>query len=218
MLRKALFSFAALLVMTLMAVPVSAATTFNWTDLSSQLTVRTNRPVWAMAYANGNWFYTDGQDLWNGGQVYRYNGTTQTNITVAVRNAGISRVDDIVSDGSNVVFLKNVFRLDNQVEALRYRDGSYTNVTSWIRAALDSNEGISSLVGRNGTWMMVTTKARLVRFSESFSSYTRLAAPSEMKQLSSSDNGLLYSAHGRMDRTGSMSAAGIVLAPAGNTF
>lgn len=212
MLRKALFSFAAIVAALSMALPTNAATTLNWTDLSSQLTVRTNRPVWAMAYANGNWFYTDGQDLWNGGQVYRYDGYTQTNITLDVRNAGINRVDDIVSDGSSVVFLKNVFRLDNQVEALRYRDGSYSNITTSIRAALDSNEGISSLVGRNGIWMMVSTRVRLVRFAEDFTSYTRLTLPSELRQLWSSDPALLYSAHHHIGRSD------IVLAPVGNQF
>ncbi|MEO5927616.1 MAG: hypothetical protein ABIO72_02850 [Patescibacteria group bacterium] len=215
MLRKALLSFAAIVAALSMALPTNAATSLNWTDLSSQLTTRTNRPVWAMAYANGNWFYTDGQELWNGGQVYRYDGTTQTNITTDVRNAGISRVDDIVTDGMNVIFFKNIFRLDNSIEAVRYNSGSYSNVSTQIRSALDSNEGISSIVGRNGTWMMVSTRARLVRFSENFSSYTRITAPSEMKQFSSSDQSLLHSAHNRMDQSYS---AGIVLAPAGNSF
>jgi len=219
MLRKALFSFAAIVAALSMALPTHAATPLNWTDISDQLTVRTNRPVWAMTYANGNWFYTDGQDLWNGGQVYRYDGSTQVNITTDVRNAGISRVDDIVTDGTNVIFFKDIFRLDNAVEAVRYRDGSYSNITSLIRSSLDSNEGISSIVGRNGTWMMVSTRARVVRFSGTFSSYSRIAAPAEMKTLSASDATLLYSAHNRMDRgTYATSFSGIALAPIGNGF
>ena len=193
----------------------AATSPWSWTDVSNQLTVRNNRPVWAMAYGNGNWFYTDGLDLWNGGQVYRFDGYTQVNITTEVRNAGLNRVDEIVTDGTNVIFFKDIFRVDNAVEAVRYRDDSYSNITGSIRSALDSNEGISSIVGRNGTWMMVSTRARLVRFNENFSSYTRLSIPSDMKQLSSSDSNLLYSAHNRMDRSHS---AGIVLAPVGNTF
>ncbi|MBP9869111.1 hypothetical protein KBC59_00945 [Patescibacteria group bacterium] len=191
----------------------AATSPWSWTDVSNQLTVRNNRPVWAMAYGNGNWFYTDGLDLWNGGQVYRFDGYTQVNITTEVRNAGLNRVDEIVTDGTNIIFFKDIFRVDNAVEAIRYRDGSYSNITGLIRAGLDSNEGISSIVGRNGTWMMVSTRARLVRFNENFSSYSRLSVPTEIKQFSSSNSDLLYSAHHRMDRNG-----GILLAPVGNKF
>ena len=211
----AAFLFSATVFVSAPALANASTGPWSWTDISGYLTVQTNRPVWAMAYANGNWFYTDGLDLWNGGQVYRFDGATQVNITLNVRNAGLNRVDDIVTDGTSVIFFKDIFRLDNAVEALRYRDGSYSNITSSLRSALDSNEGISSIVGRNGTWMMVSTRARLVRFNENFSSYARLTAPSEMKQLSSSDQGLLYSAHHGLDRN---NYSNIVIAPIGNKF
>jgi hypothetical protein len=194
--------------------PANASALFTYTDLSSQLTERNNRPVWAMDYSNGNWFYTDGQDLWNGGQVYRNNGYSQTNVTADIRYAGLSRVDEIVGDGSNILFFKNIFRLDNAVEGVIYQNGAYNNITSVLRQPLESNEGISSIVGRNGTWIMVTTRARIFSFTGNFSSYSRITTPSDMRQLSSSDSSLLYSVHHRLDR----SDAGIVLAPAGNSF
>lgn len=151
------------------AIADGSATTGSWvwTDISNQLTVRTNRPAWAVAYANSNWFYTDGQDLWNGGQVYRYDGYTQINITHDVRNAGLARVDDIVSDGETILFLQDVVRSDNQLSVVTYRNGQYTNITSQVRNGLQSDEGVSSINGRAGEWMVVTTKARLLRLTNS---------------------------------------------------
>ncbi|MCI0479668.1 Ig-like domain-containing protein, partial [Candidatus Uhrbacteria bacterium] len=223
MLRKlilATVTLATALSVGLSAGTASAATNpWTWTDISSQVEHRTQRPVWAMAYASPYWFYTDGLELWDGGQVYRTEGTVTGNVTLDVRNAGLSRVDEIVTDGRTVVFLKNVFRLDNTVEAVAYRDGVYRNITAEIRKPLDSNEGISSIVGKNGTWVAVTTRARLVKYSETLGSYTRITMPSEIKTLYSSDASLLYSAHDRYDRgndTGSY--AGIAIAPVGSKF
>jgi hypothetical protein len=167
MLRKLLLSVLVFVAATVVALPTHAATTFNWTDLSSQLAARTNRPVWAMAYANGNWFYTDGLDLWNGGQVYRYDGATQTNITVDVRNTGISRVDDIVSDGQSVLFLQNVATKSNILVAVRYSNGTYTNLTSILRSVLHANETFAVITGKNGDWRFVTTEGRLFRWNGS---------------------------------------------------
>src|SRR3989344_5233276 len=150
---------------------------WTWTDISGQLTERHNRPIWASAYANGNWFYTDGQDLWSGGQVYRYDGFTQVNITTDVRVTGVNRVDDIVSDGQTVLFLQDVVRLDNQLKAVAYRNGQYINITNAVRGALNSNEGVSSVNGRNGTWFIVTTQARLFRWDGS-STPSQITLPS----------------------------------------
>jgi hypothetical protein len=167
MLRKLLLSFALIVTMSAVATPSYAATSFTWTDLSSKLTVRSNRPVWAMAYANGNWFYTDGLELWNGGQVYRFDGYTQTNITLDVRNAGISRVDDIVSDGQNVLFLQNVATKSNNLIAVRYSSNTYTNLTTVIRGVFHTNETLSVITGKNGDWRFTTTEGRLFRWNAS---------------------------------------------------
>lgn len=135
---------------------------WSWSDVSDYVTYRTNRPVWAIAHTNDGWFYTDGLDLWNGGQVYRFDGTTNVTVTMDVRNAGLSRVDDIVSDGADtVLFLQDVVRNDNNLRVVVNKNGTYYNITSVVRSKLDSDEGISSITGHNGSWMIITTKGRL---------------------------------------------------------
>ncbi len=151
---------------------------WTWTDISSQLTPRTNRPVWTVAYANGNWFYSDGLDLWNSGQVYRYDGFTQTNITVDVRSAGLNRVDDIVSDGQSVLFLQDVVALNNNLRVVAYKNGQYLNITQGVRNVLNTNEGVSSITGRNGVWYVVTTQPRVFRWDASYSNPVQVSLPS----------------------------------------
>lgn len=151
---------------------------WNWTDISSQLTVRSNRPIWAIAHSNQGWFYTDGQDLWNGGQVYRFDGQTQVNITNDVRNAGISRVDDIVSDNADtVLFLQDVVRLDNTVKVIVYKNGAYTNRTSVIQNSLATNEGLSTITGRDGAWHFFTTKGKLFKWNADGNTPSRIQLP-----------------------------------------
>ncbi len=163
--------------------PAAASSTLNWTDISSQVTYQTNRPVWAMAYANGSWFYTDGLDLWNGGQVYQSNGYTMSNITLNVRNAGLSRVDDIVSDGQTILFLKGVVANNNAFEAVAFQNGYYNNVTSQLRQGFNIDEGISSITGRNGQWYIVTTKARLFSWNGNYASPTLVTLPTSVQGL-----------------------------------
>jgi hypothetical protein len=166
----------------LVAVPVLAdANAFSWTDLSNQLTTTANRPVWAMAYASGNWFYTDGQNLWNGGQVYRYDGATQVNITTDVRNAGLNQADDIVSDGQSVLYLQNMAARNNQFTAIEYTNGSYVNVTSALRNAFNSNEGISNIAGRNGEWYITTSQGRVLHWYGNNSTPTLVNLPSNLQ-------------------------------------
>ena len=146
--------------------PASAATSpWSWSDISGQLVERSSRPIWASEYASGSWYYTDGIDLYSGGHVYRYDGATQVDITMDVRSAGLSRVDDIVSDGVSVLMLKNVVSSTNTVEVVRYTSGTITNVTTVFRNALQSNEGIGFLSGKNSTWYLVTTKGRLMTWN-----------------------------------------------------
>lgn len=196
----------------LVNVPLTRAATvtgpWTWTDLSAQLTERNNRPIWAMANANGSWFYTDGQDLWNGGQVYRYDGSTQVNITSDVRNAGVSRVDDVVSDGQTVLFLQNIVRMDNQLTVVGYQNGQYLNVTSNVRNALMSDEGVSSISGRNGTWYIVTTKNRLFRWSGNATTPTHIALPDAIvNQLENSPSALIYNVNHGSAATGRVTLA-----------
>jgi len=136
---------------------------YNWTDLSSQVSPRQNRPVWAMAYAEPYWYFTDGQELWSGGHVWRTDGLNTKDVTLDVRNAGLSRVDDIVSDGKTIVYLKNVTARNNNFEMLAYlNNGTYSYPAYALRQNMSSDEGIASLNGKDGVWSVVTTKGRVL--------------------------------------------------------
>ena len=167
-MKSLVSKFAGLLLMSLVlsgsfVAPAQAANTgaYQWTDISSQLSERQNRPVWAIAYAAPYWYSTDGQELYSGGHVWRTDGTYVADITTEVRNAGLSRVDDIVSDGKTVIYLKNITRRDRNFEMLAYTSGSgYSYPGYQIMQKLDSDEGIVALNGKDGIWSIVTTKGR----------------------------------------------------------
>jgi hypothetical protein len=187
---------AASIAITAWSVPLTHAATgpWNWTDISGQLSERTNRPVWAIARTNGYWFYTDGQNLSNGGQAYRYDGTSQVTITSDLRNAGIERVDDIVSDNSGtVLFLQDVVRRDNSFKVVAYQSGLYQNLTIYLRNNLQSDEGISSITGRNGTWYVITTKARLLSWNANTTYPTVITLPSDVRNsLEYTESNMVY--------------------------
>lgn len=149
---------------------------WQWTDLSDKLSVRDNRPVWAVVRAEPYWYMTDGQELWSGGHVWKTDGSVMTDITVDVRNAGISRVDDMVSDGQAVLFLKNVTRRDNQFEVVSY-NGSYSNRTSLLRGYFNSNEGITSISGKSGMWMIVTGQNRVFSWNTGSNTLSQISLP-----------------------------------------
>ena len=152
---------------------------WQWTDLSDSLTTRDNRPVWSVVRAEPYWYMTDGQELWSGGHVWKTDGSSVTDITVDVRNAGLSRVDDMVSDGQTVLFLKNVTRQDNQFEVVSY-NGSYTNRTSFLRGYLNSNEGLTSVNGKSGIWMLVTRQGRVFNWNQGTNTMTQITMPANV--------------------------------------
>lgn len=147
-----------------------------WSDMSDKLSERANRPVWVVVRAEPHWYMTDGQELWSGGHVWKTDGSTVSDITVDVRNAGISRVDDMVSDGQTVLFLKNVTRQDNQFEAVSY-NGSFTNRTNLLRGNLSSSEGMTSINGKGGIWMIVTTQNRVLSWNMGSNTLTQISLP-----------------------------------------
>lgn len=190
-MKRLLTSLAiAIFAITIAPMQVLAANTattgaWTWTDVSDYVSNRTNRPIWAIAHANSGWFYTDGQNLWNGGQVYRFDGNTNVTVTNDVRNAGLDRVDDIVSDGADTaLFLQDVVRTDNQFRIVVNKNGTYYNATDIVRGMLYSDEGISSISGKNGTWYFVTTKSRLFRWYANSSSPVQISLPSAVTSYS----------------------------------
>jgi len=191
-MKSYIYRFSAVLAlvasMVISATPALAGGGYDWTDISDKIAERTNRPVWAMAYASPYWYLTDGQELWSGGHVWRTEGTTMADITTDVRNAGISRVDDIVSDGQTVLFLKNVVAANNNFEAVRAMNDNYQNVTSNLRQTFASNEGIRQIIGRSGTWYAVTTKRRLLKLDGNNFYPKQIALPSALQNQISSLN------------------------------
>ena len=182
---KRLFSFfliVVLLLNTFLPMQVKAQSItgpWTWTDISSQITHRTNRPLWAIGYASGSWFYTDGLiPIGSLGQVYRYDGFIQTNITEDIVTAGLTRVDDIVTDGQTVLFLQGVVSWSNYLLGIvAYQNGQYVNVTEAVKSVLASNEGVSQIVGRHGNWRIITTKGRLLGWDGSSSPAFEIPLP-----------------------------------------
>jgi len=136
----------------------------GWTDISYLLNERQNRPVWAMAYASPYWYLTDGQDLWSGGHVWKTEGSSMSDITLEVRNAGLSRVDEILSDGQNLMFISGTALQSEQFNIV-YFNGSYTDVTSYFRSTFASNEGLHAIHGYQGTWMISSTRGNLYKWT-----------------------------------------------------
>ncbi|MFA6503626.1 MAG: Ig-like domain-containing protein [Patescibacteria group bacterium] len=151
--------------------------TWQWSDISDKLSIRENRPVWVIARAEPYWYMTDGQDLTAGGHVWRTDGSIVSDITSEVRNAGLNRVDDIVSDGQSVIYLKNITRSDRNFEALSYRNGSYSSVTYILQQYLNQDEGITSITGKDGSWMIVTNRGRVYNWNQTNNQIGQLSLP-----------------------------------------
>ena len=150
-------------------------TPWQWTDLTDKLTYTHNRPVWSVGYTTDGWFYTDGLDFSKTGQVYRYDGLNNVNVTKELSATGITRVDHIVSDGDVVVFLNKVVARSNDFElaiginengAMKFENHSY------VRDHFEKNEGVASITGNHGSFKIVTTKGRMLD-----ATLVRLASP-----------------------------------------
>jgi hypothetical protein len=188
------FITAAMAMALVMPSVANAATgPWSWHDISSRVTYQTQRPIWAAAWSEDGWFYTDGLNLWSGGQVYWFDGQTSSMVTLDVRNANVERVDDMVSDrAGTVLFLQDVVRCNNTFRVAAYKNGSYVNYTDTVRSVFDSNEGISSITGRGGEFMIVTTKGRLFRWYANATPPREITLPSAVRSMSVSNNEMLY--------------------------
>ncbi len=156
---------------------LAATGPWQWSDISDKLTARENRPVWAMARAESYWYLTDGQDLTAGGHVWRTDGAVMDDITAQVRNAGLSRVDDIVSDGQMVIFLKNVVSSSRSYEALSLKGGTYGYPAYKWQSLMNSDEGLASITGKNGEWMLVSTKGRVFKWVSASNTFEQMNVP-----------------------------------------
>lgn len=174
--------------------PAHASTgPWSWHDVSHRVTYQTKRPVWTAAWSNSGWFYSDGINLWDGGQVYWYDGYSSSIVTLNVRNANIERVDDIVSDQSGTtLFLQDVVRNDNGFRIVVLKNGTYTNRTSVVQNAFSENEGISSVTGRNGIFYIVTTHARVLRWYADADEPEEILLPSAARDMNVSRSEMVY--------------------------
>lgn len=155
----------------------TAETPLQWTDLSSKLSVRENRPVWAIAYAQPYWYFTDGLDLNTGGHIWRTDGTSVGDITAELRASGLTRADDIVSDGHTVLFLTNIVSGKKNFNALAYTNGKVQNPTSVWRSYLEENESLVSVSGLDGEWLVTTSHGRLFRWNIGTQSFRWVILP-----------------------------------------
>ncbi|MFZ6015299.1 MAG: hypothetical protein ACOYUZ_02995 [Patescibacteria group bacterium] len=156
----------------------SAATgPWQWSDMSDKLGVRENRPVWAGAFAAPYWYLTDGQELYTGGHVWKTDGSIVTDITAEVRQAGLNRVDDIVSDGTTVLFLKSVVSNTRNFEILSYQDGKWGYPAHTWRQYLEADEALASINGKDGVWMVTTAKGRVFQWTASSNAFQWVNLP-----------------------------------------
>ncbi len=150
---------------------------WQWSDISENLGTTENRPVWASAFAHPYWYLTDGQELHSGGHVWKTDGAIMSDITVEIRNAGLSRVDDIVTDGTTILFLKNVVSNTRNFEILSYADGTWGYPANTWRSRLDSNEALASINGKDGTWIITTAKGRVFKWTQSTNAFEWINIP-----------------------------------------
>ncbi len=174
------------------ALPVFAetSTVWNWTDASSAISERQNRPIWALGYTNTGWIATDGIAFNRGGHVWKTDGVHTTDLTALAASAGLERVDAIVDDGANAVLLENPGSANFNGA---YYDGSFRNFKDmglaqykpkywgWgtiypINGAenkLEEDEGIASIAGKNGTWIILSTKGNIFEWNPSLISIVK---------------------------------------------
>ncbi len=156
------------------ALPAEAATapSWQWSDISSTLSARSDRPVWAMAYTNAGWIGTDGQDLVRKGRVWKTDGIRMTDLTTDAKDAGLYRVDAIVGDGQSAMLLQNPGRNDEVVVSY---DNGFRNRSAELNAQLVPGETIAAIAGKNGSWLVLTTKGNVLEWSPSLLSFVKRA-------------------------------------------
>ena len=161
---RLLITYSAILCgLLLFVTPVHAAeTSWNWHDISSQLTVRQNRPVWTMAYAKGTYYLGDGQSFLQNGHIWTMKGTKVTDITSQIQTTGLTRVDSIFVKDSSLVFA-GVAGLDKAYGT--YNGDSYSfNMGSVDKPGIPDalknlNLDSSSLTAWDGkAWMIISGK------------------------------------------------------------
>ncbi len=164
---------AAVVLVSTASAGIASATTgpWAWTDVSNQVTVRADRPVWTMARVGAYWFYADGHEFSAGGHAWGTDGTNTVDITSDVQSAGLSRIDQIATDGTTAFFLKNT---TNAIEAVSQKNTVFTNRTMQIRNVLRTGEGVTSIEGNAGTWGLVTTQNRAILWNEAADRTTNL--------------------------------------------
>lgn len=153
------------------ALPVRAATlpTWQWSDISSLVPIQTNRPVWALAYAGSNWIGTDGQDMNISGRLWKTDGTNAMDLTIQAKNAGISRVDFLVSDGKTTLLIQNPGQLNTVIVSY---DQDFRNRTSEIMSYFTYNETIAAIAGKNASWLILGSKGTLLEWNSQLGTMT----------------------------------------------
>ena len=124
---------------------IATPSTWNWKDQSGLLPARDGRDLSISSQAEGRWLLSDGTNL------YLFDGSNLSDLTVQLRNRGMLTVSDITSDGRS--WLISSTALDSTKPQLWITDGTkWTDVAGTLRL---SNAGVDTS-GYKGTWYVKT--------------------------------------------------------------
>ena len=144
-IRAFVAGFLAVLAIVAVIVPATAnPNPWQWQDQSALLPVRDGVSLSIVSEREGVWLLSDGSRL------YRYDGTTVTDLTKSIRDREIYSITKIFSDGRNwLVYTRPQYHPD---AIIWLTDGySWTNVTK----SLPATRG-DEATGMNGEWFIQT--------------------------------------------------------------
>jgi hypothetical protein len=173
--RLATASLALVATLALFAPVAEAASPYVWTDLSSRLEVRKNRPVWSIAYAEPYWYFTDGIAFNQGGHVWRTDGQWTKDLTIDIKSKGLTRVDKIVGSGTTVYFLQNTSQVGSYLMVnLVPTTNTYSHLDTVTQSMVDAvnvgmrmpNTGLPNITGYawdGKAWMILSNHKNIYR-------------------------------------------------------
>jgi hypothetical protein len=133
----------------------AAASPWKWSDITSSVKVSSaNRMVWSVARMGEDVVSTDGMAFTNGGSAWVLDSkNVYSDLTASLKKYGLTRVDDIVSNGKEVIFLQDVTNNNPNYRAVAWDGKTFADVASHLRSCLAEGTGLAFLGGIN-LWLM----------------------------------------------------------------